>query len=266
MRILNTPISSVLIHISSADCAIGDDTFQLNLESPLLCPPGYTMLLSLASAEIPFSFYICNKYNNTLLITENGINRTILITEGNYSTSSLKAKVLSLLGPNYTMSYNSDSMKYTFTTTLNNVIFDFVESTSNELLGFSKIQSQFVNGILISNKVINFNYTNSLFLVSDFTDIGSMDSKTKKYSNILAKIPINTMAGGMIYYYGSQTTHKIIYHSAIIHTLKFKITDDRQRPIDMNGIDYDFSLLIDFSEKETLLPGLDELGVSKQLL
>lgn len=268
MRILNTPISSVVIHISSDDTNTRSDSqfSEIILDTPVLCPSGYIMLLSLSSAEIPFSFYVCNQYNNILEITENGASRTITIPFGNYTPSSLRTKLLGLLGFTYGIKYNADSMKFEFTTTRANVTFHMDESTCNELLGFSNDDFTFDDGFLESTRVINFNYTNSIYLTTDFTDVGSIDSRSKRYTNILAKIPINTMAGGMIYFYGNQTTHKVIYHSSSIQKVQLQLTDDKLRPINFNGVRFEVSLLVDFQEKEEMLEGTPQLGFDKPLL
>jgi hypothetical protein len=264
MRIIDTGKSSISLHISTRYCDYKDDKnfYNLSLIDPIIIQKGYHCLLSLASAEIPFGFYCVNEYNNKLIITENSVEINHIIPLGNYSQTTLKSTLSTLLGNNYLITYNQINYKFTIKNLVNiTSIFKFSSSSCTELIGFNKTDlTIFQNQEITSQNIINLNYTNSLYLLSDITDRGSIDSQTKTNSNILQKIPINTFPGGMIYYYNNQTAHKILFHSSIINNIRFALCDDEKRPIDMNGQHYEISLLFDFIEEKLENPYTSNLG------
>lgn len=264
MRILDTGKSSIVIHISTRYCDYKDDNnfYNLSLIDPIIVQKGYHCLVSLASAEIPFSFYCVNDYNNKLVINQNGIDIALIIPNGNYTQGSIKSILTTLLGNNFQLTYNQTNYKFAIKNIGNiSTTFKFSSSSCNVLLGFSRTDLTITqNQEIISDNIINLNYTNSLFLLTDITDRGSIDSQTKTNSNVLQKIPINTFPSGMIYYYNNQTAHKILFHANIINNIRFALCDDSKRPINFNGQHYEISLLFDFVEEKPELAFQSNLG------
>ena len=255
MRIENTGKSSVVLHIDTTDCEYkGNGLYELTLIDSLLVNKGYHLLVSLASAEIPFSFYCVNSYNNKLVYTENMISKQIIIPPGNYSAKSLANQISNQLGSaNYTITYNPIDAHYTISTTNEDLetIFDFNASTCDILLGFDEAGEYILTHLtpVESNFFVNLNYTNCLYLLTDLTDRGSIDSRTKSTSLILQKIPINSPPGNMLYFYNVQASHKILFHTNQVQKIQFGLFDDHRRPVELNGQKYQISVLFDFVDE-----------------
>ena len=79
-----------------------------------------------------------------------------------------------------------------------------------------------------------------------------MDNELGTFSNILARLPITTNAGGIIFYDPSMSDHSTLVHPHYIQSIVIKLTDDRNRAIDLNGLHWQVSFKICFVHKEDL--------------
>lgn len=66
-------------------------------------------MFKILEAEIPFSYYVVNNTNNTFLLDAT----TITIPVGNYTATTLAAAVQTALGVGYTVTYSSQTQKFT---------------------------------------------------------------------------------------------------------------------------------------------------------
>jgi hypothetical protein len=89
--------------------------------------------------------------------------------------------------------------------------------------------------------------------MSNFTDIQSLDSLTKRNTNVLAKIPIDVNSGGIIYYDRTQVSHEILFSSKYIQELSVELLDSFRRPVSLNGLNYSFSITIHIIEEPNIL-------------
>ena len=82
-----------------------------------------------------------------------------------------------------------------------------------------------------------------------------MDSMTGGQSNIVAKIPINTGPGGIIFHEPRDSLHKSLIHTRAIKALEIRITDDRNRVVSLNGLHFSIALQLEFvSIRKNILP------------
>ena len=100
-----------------------------------------------------------------------------------------------------------------------------------------------------------------LMLKTNLVSKGSMSSDTSTFSNILARIPITTIAdvrdynkdisiqGGIIYFNPNNAIHQNLVDLYAINKIGIKLTDDKGRTIDLNGLDFQIALLIQFVDK-----------------
>ena len=87
---------------------------------------------------------------------------------------------------------------------------------------------------------------------------GTLSSNTSIFSNILARIPISTIEngggitkgdaqqGGMIYFNPSQATHQNLVDLSAIDVIGVRLTDDKDRTIDLNGLDFQIAILLQY--------------------
>ena len=102
-------IETIQIHLNSLDAnsynnnLISDCNFYLPvMELPLQ----HTIMLSVQSVIIPYTFYNINDNNNTLNYTQNNISTKLTISKGNYNAINL-ATFLTASMTNFTVKYLS---------------------------------------------------------------------------------------------------------------------------------------------------------------
>ena len=115
---------------------------------------------------------------------------------------------------------------------------------------------------LQSQQVIDLNDNiHGLMLRTNLVSKGTMSSNSAVFSNILARIPITSLEtgrssahggaqqGGMIYFNPSNATHQNLVDLDAIDVLGIRLTDDKDRTIDLNGLDFQIAILIQFVDK-----------------
>ena len=145
-------------------------------------------------------------------------------------------------------------MKYTYFSSVSEIFFDFSTRTdiSNIEMGFGEKQS---TGIISSLGIISENVPDvngsihSLFIRTNLTSKSSIDSQTKSFSTILGKIPIDTNFGGVLFFNPRDNTQKILIDTHIINILTIRITDEKNRNLNLNGLNCNLSIMIDIVNK-----------------
>ena len=91
----------------------------------------------------------------------------------------------------------------------------------------------------------------SLYIRTNLTTSSILDSAIGGgFSSILARIPINVNSGGVITIDPTDgAVHKLLLKIREITFFYIRLTDQRNRVIDLNGLDFDLSLQFDFIEK-----------------
>jgi len=113
-------------------------------------------------------------------------------------------------------------------------------------------------GILPSTNIADLNGSvHALYLRTNLPVISSMDSLTGGTSQIIAKIPIDTMPGGIIFHEPKNSIHKSLIHSKSIKDITIRLTDDRNRVIDTNGLHISVALMFEFVSLRQTISQLD---------
>ncbi len=109
---------------------------------------------------------------------------------------------------------------------------------------------------LVSDNIADLNGSvHALYLRTNLPVLSTMDSLTGSQSNIIAKIPINTGPGGIIFHEPRDSLHKSLIHTRAIKALEIRITDDRNRVVSLNGLHFSIALLLEFvSIRKNILP------------
>lgn len=254
--------NSKIVFINSSDKSVAYDNtgsvFSYQLESPIIAPTSQDCLVSLYSCVVPYSFYnIRENVNDRIpfrLVANDNLN-SVKIPKGNYTITTLANAIKVLLdgisaGITYTITYNRTTMKYTYIANDDVIYFDFSAfiDTAHIEMGFNQNEITIDTGIttLESTNVPDINgNTHQIQIRTNLSTTGCIDSISKSYSTILGTIPIDVNFGGVIFSNPSQV-HKIKITSKNIQTITIRITDDRGRPINLNGLNFTCAIMIDF--------------------
>jgi len=259
---LNTNNSSIVLHVRSEDGAQHTDGFNTDfsvyLSQPIKCRDDENFLISLSSAQIPYSFYnIQANLNSSLAV--NG--ETISITPANYNVNTFAAEVQKKV-PQLLMSYNKSFGKYVFSST---------EDVTITLTSLSPLsQMGLVAGdhtitpllpISSTNVVSMFSF-NSLFIKTpNLFSLNSIESRHGGYSDILSKIEIQSSPNEYIYHLASMNQHKSLIRQKTISMISFALCATSNHLINLNGLGWEFSVQFDIVKvnKESALDVLASL-------
>lgn len=239
--------SQRIFYVDSHDRISGtlsDFTYQFDLQTTNY---DYAVVLQ---ATIPKSYYLVQNGQNTFQLQELSSTVTISMPIGNYSRSSFKTQLqtsLNASSPNswvYTVSIpntatTADTGYYTFSVASNSGQPSFIMGNYlYEQFGLNANTTYtFTSNSLVSVNVVNFQLQDSLFIHSDLANNGVDDIlqeilgvDSPNYGNIVYVCP--SVEG-----YAKQLSSNPnnVYH--------FKLTDEDDNAIDLNGQNIVFSLL-----------------------
>ena len=253
--------NSKIIHITSSDAThkLGEGFLLYNLESAIVCPPNQDTLVSLYSAIVPYSFYnIREDIDDKIYYSVVGhtTQYSLQIPQGSYTINSLLTKLESLIkGSVHTtgdcdITFDRTTMKYTYTLQSKQIFFNFEGKTDGAeiAMGFPKEHVSDTAGFtsLVSTNVPDVNGgVHSVNIRTNLATKGCIDSQTKSYSTILGTMPIDVNFGGVIFFRPADAIHKILVTGREIKQIIIRITDDRDRLLDLNGLDFNVTILID---------------------
>ena len=75
--------------------------------------------LPIKNAEFPHSFYLINEYNNALCLSVLGVDTIYTLTQGNYNINNFITSLSSLLGINYTTTFDKITHKIKISNSVN---------------------------------------------------------------------------------------------------------------------------------------------------
>ena len=328
--------ASRVIYINSSDATsiLGDNRsdFDFTLDEPIVVPPHHNILLSVYSAEIPYSFYnfrdgvntkldyALTSFNNPATYNANGKldltapgHFTLTIPEGNYNAIELALYLTTNIAPLECL-YDPNKLKFSFrcltagqrvTLALKNGVDtgtpDFPGDDMNEELGFdwfNILGDPFVERDLAGLQPYFYGYTNptldafgnvipgpgtdnnvggpflvtpvyflysddvadltnsvrSLFMRTNLSTTSVLDSNIGGgFSNILCRVPINAEPGQVINIEPvNGDVHKLLLKLKTITNISIRLTNQKNETIDLNGLDFDVSLKLEFIEDKEL--------------
>lgn len=323
--------ASRVIYINSKDATsiIGDNRsdFDFVLDEPIVVPPHHNILLSVYSAEIPYSFYnfrngvntkldyAITAFNNPASYNANGKldltvagHTTLTIPEGNYNAIELALYLTNNIAPLECL-YDVNKLKFSFrcitagqrvTLALRNGVDtgtpDFPGEDMNEELGFdwfNILGDPFVERDFAGLQQYYYGYTNpnpgvvgpgidnnlagpfllppafylysddvadlsnsvrSLFMRTNLSTTSVLDSNIGGgFSNILCRVPINSESGGIINIQPvNGDVHKLLLKLKTITNISIRLTNQKNETINLNGLDFDVSLKLEFIEDHEL--------------
>ena len=338
--------ASRVLYINSKDATVffnnNQSDFDFVLEEPIIVPEHHNMLLSVYSAEIPYSFYNfrigvncrldyqITLYNTPATYDANGFldltaagSATMTLPEGNYNAVQL-AKYLSnnvsSAGPVYPLEVKFDPIKLKFsfrciiaglritmalrygaaTGTPENpgedmneeLGFDFINLQGDPFVELNPAGLNWYNGFsqpngvgtgvdvirngaffaspawfLYGDDVVDMtNSIRSLFLRTNLSTTSVLDSHIGGgFSNILTRVPINTVPGGIINVRPVDgDVHKLMLKVKAITDISIQLTNQQNQIINLNGLTFDISLKLEFIEDKILKPPMNLRQVRQQ--
>lgn len=193
--------------------------------------------IRLLHAEIPYSFYIINEYNN-ILNTSLG---NIVMPYGNYNANTFMRMIKPLMHVNMNISFDTSNGKFTFTHNQPFTIYD--TSTCKLLLGFNSTLNS-SNGQIVMPYPCNFLGTQNLYIKTSNLLLENYNTATKDYITLFS-IPVNVPPFGIIMYDNIAGSKNYVKNTNTINSLEIIITDDFNNPIDFNNTDWTITIEVE---------------------
>jgi len=214
--------------------------------------------MSVNHAEVANSFYVVNYTNDVIVI--NSIAYTL--PRGNYNVNTFIAQLLLLIPAGFAITYNSITTKFTFTNTTTNFTINGAStfSTINKVIGLGTDDITSTALSLTLPYVVNFLPIPRLNFRSNFLKLNNYSS-TDNSSDVFLSLQNNAPQNSVIYY-NNQTNTKNLIEDRNITSFLIYVTDDYNRLINFNNVDWYMSIQIDIEYLE--LPKLASLGTILQ--
>lgn len=202
--------------------------------------------LSVVHAEVANSFYIVNYTNNQFVL--NGTTYTLV--KGNYNVNTFIVMLLQILPVGYGLTYNSATTKLTMTHTTTDFTINAssVQSTINAVMGLGTADLTSTALSLVMPNVVNFIPLQRINFRTNYFSFGCY-STADGSSDIF--LPLQNNAGqNSVINYVNQSAQKFLIQDRNITTFTITVTDDKNRLINFNGIDWYMTIQIDIDYLE----------------
>jgi hypothetical protein len=157
--------------------------------------------------------------------------------------------VLDLNTP-FTCSFNEFTCKLSFTNNdTSSHIINISLSNSAQLLGIQNDGTSYtvLAGDTFTPKgILDLASVHSILIRSDLAS-GNIQSSLAGNSTVLQKIPVNVNPYEIVYLGQSDSITESVISTHIIDSINFRITDQNNNLIDMNSVNYEFTLQIELS-------------------
>lgn len=191
--------------------------------------------VSIVHAEIPYSFYVVNVYNNLLSLSTGDI----YIDRGNYNATSLMKAINSKLPVNMTLTFNSSDGK--FKLSYNQPFSIKNTSTINRILGLGKEMYTSINNVIQFPYPANLLGTKNLYIKTNLF-INNLNLSTNDYET-LACIPVNVEPYSIIMFNNYSNSAHIIKNKTL-DSINIRIYDDDNNLVNFNNVDWSITLEI----------------------
>jgi hypothetical protein len=278
------------LHINSEDCT---PQGALNTQLQIKINPtiktrdeNHYFLVSLANIQVPYSMYNINPKSNFFTIIETkGMTTypqlTLTIPSGSYNAIQLANKLTEILDTNsqdngkYSVTYSKITGKFTYALLDGNrtATLGFPNDTSAFIqMGFDVGETALITSTTpkVSTNVINVNDFESIFLRTDLTSINTLDSVDPSVaqgnsgtaqSDILQKIDIRVPFTGIIFKNEGDTIQQNFVTNQEIGILNIRLTNKYNQLLNLNGLEWLFSLKFEEINKQTYLPEFENRRV-----
>ena len=215
--------------------------------------------VSVLNAQIPYSYYNVNVYNNVFRISNGGGIVTITLTRGNYNSNSLITEIigqLTLAGiTGISIVLSSVTGCYTWTTSAASMTIYSSGSTALKFLGLdTTVNTTSVSQKIVSPYPLNLLYTLKIRIASTALSTNHLDSSVGGTLNILASFPVNAANFGIVLY-ENQTNIQSHLNLRDLNGFDIQILDDDSNLINFNSVEWTATMMLQVEyEDETIAP------------
>ena len=241
------PKRITIVHIRSKDAnqknADLNTEFSINLVSPVECGQQEEIHAQVISAEIPNSCYnVSAQVENNKIIYDN--TSTFTFPDKNYDVDEV-VKVINADGSfPFTVTFDYYTGKLTFTNSdTSSHTLNWTLSNAKKMLGFGLATDATVTpgGTSISTGIIDLATIHAIMIKSDLA-AGNVLSTRAGNSTTLQKISIDVNTYGIVYLNTSDFRTVSILQKPVIDAISFRLTDQNDNLLDLNDINYEFSI------------------------
>ena len=266
-----------IFHLRSQDATIKgtapytQSELYFNIDQNLTPDSNEALVVSVNTAEIPLSFYPVGVNNKTIVFLESTdddianvvAKNNVVLTEGNYTATNLATEIARALNASngdtdYSCVFDASTTKFTISKLNTASAKEFQlnlavgsSGTAYKLLGHTASLISSTNGTgnareIVSSVVANVSGDNALYIRSPLSNINSFESKHGGTSDILAKIPITNQYNEIQHYSPVANMFKSqLANGQPLNDLTIRLTNSDNLRIDMNGMDWEFSIVVE---------------------
>ena len=236
---MNSVTETKKIFLTPAGALICDSNFSdLKYNIPNLVSRTNNTLyntIRILHAEIPYSFYLINEYNNRLSLSTGLITLTI----GNYNANTFMEMLQPKLPTNMVISFNTANGVFTLTYTSSFSVNS--SSTCNRLIGAKKNTTyNSTSNAIIFPHMANFLGTKNIYINTPNLVLDNFNTSTKTYTTLLC-IQVTVSPYGVVFY-DNKTSNKNTIKGVKDDSLEIQILDDDFNPINFNNTEWSITL------------------------
>ncbi len=241
------PIRTTILHVRSKDALQLDQTlntnFSIQLSDHIMAQADEEIHAQMISAEIPYSCYnISPSVNNNTIVFNT--NQTFTLPPKNYDDLELVRVINAEASFPFSVTHDIYTNKLTFTNTSGApVVINWTSSLANKLLGYGEASDETVlaAATTISPGMLDLATIHSFFIKSDLAS-GNVLSTRAGNSTTLQKISVDMNGYGIIYLNQQDYRTVSVLQKPSISNITFRMTDQNDNLIDLNDINYEFSI------------------------
>jgi hypothetical protein len=239
-----------VFNISSATATNGSFKSVVNVSLPDLTfhmDSVQNAYLSVNHCEVANSFYVVNYTNDVIVIDS----IAYTLPRGNYNVNTFMAQLLLLIPVGFGITYSSITTKFTFTNTTTDFTINGASalSTINKVVGLGTTDVTSTALTLTLPFVVNFLPLPRINFRSNFLKLNNYSS-TDNSSDIFLSLQNNAPQNSVINYI-NQTNSKNLIEEKNITSFVITVTDDFNRLINFNNVDWYMTIQIDMEYLDT---------------
>ncbi len=230
-----------------------NNIYNFEFATPIICPLNQQIIISVSEFSVPYVFPLFNSSNNVIATSESGTPYTLTIPDTIRNPVDFAAywNGNKPVGYTSTLVYNKQTFKFTFFSTFPLSI--TTDTTCGRIIGLEYINNvvQLSIGSVVNPtwhlelpSTVNFRPTDQIFIKSEELTLNNVNS-FGTITNTLARVPVNTMPGSIIFYRPVEL-NKFIIPKKTIQTLKIGLTDALQKPLDIGSQAFQLLLKVEF--------------------
>ena len=230
-----------------------NNIYNFEFATPIICPLNQQIIISVSEFSVPNVFPLFNSSNNVIATSESGFVFTLTIPDTIRNPVDFVAywNGNKPVGYTATLVYNKQTFKFTFFSTFPLSI--TTDTTCGRIIGLEYINNvvQLSIGSVVNPtwhlelpSTVNFRPTDQIFIKTEELTLNNVNS-FGTITNTLARVPVNTMPGSIIFYRPTEL-NRFIIPKKTIQTLKVGLVDALQKPLDIGSQSFQLLLKVEF--------------------